>query len=129
MAGRFISKELFRKKAEERRDSEKLTDWVDLSQEIIYKIISLEQRESKDYGVCFIANLVDSAGRKERVWAPRKLVADLRDKRKPNEIPYILSLGQVKYDKTKKENKFDLSFQEDEGRIYIYEDEEISDAN
>ena len=123
--GRFISKELFTKKAEERRESEKLTDWVDLSQNIIYKIISLEQRDSKEYGICYITNLTDSAGRTERVWAPKKLVADLREKRKPNESAFILSLGQVKYDKAKKENKFDLSFQEEQERVCLFEDEEF----
>ena len=117
------------KKAEERRESEKLTDYKDLCQETIYKIVSLEQRESKEFGVCYLTNLIDSSGRKERIWAPKKLISDLREKRKPNETAYFLSLGQVRYDKQKKENKFDLSFQEGKDTVYLFEDEEISQFN
>ena len=94
----FINKSVFESKAKRRREEEKVLNWAELSQNVIYRINEVEVIEGGKYGTSYILFLVDIDNTKVKVWGSKKLISDL-ERKESHDIPYIISLGQEPYGK------------------------------
>ena len=108
----FISKQEFDDKVKIQKVEFKVKNWSDIEESIIYLIDTIEEKYSAKYGECYILHIEDDQGNKDKVWAPSLLITQIRERRKSDEIPYFVSLGQeVLTNKTI--NRFDLIFKKD----------------
>ena len=115
----FINRSLFESKAKRRREEEKVLDWSELSQNVVYQITKVEVIEGGEYGMSYILFLADIDNNKVKVWASKKLISELQRK-EPYDIPYIISLGQEPYGKTKTINLYDLAFEKEEEILSLF---------
>ena len=122
MASRFVSEQVFKTKVAEQKLADKVSNWDDLEQNTIYKVNYIHERVSEEYGICHILDLEDRDENKIRVWSPKKLIMDLKEKRKPKDQPYITSLGKGRYKKNIV-NKFDLMLEEGKEAFDLFEDD------
>ena len=112
----FINKSLFESEAKRRREEDKVLNWSELPENIIYRITEVEVVEGGQYGTSYILFLVDINNTKVKAWASKKLARELQRKEE-YDIPYIISLGQKPYGKGKTINLYDLAFERGEGII------------
>ena len=115
----FINKSVFEIKAKRRREEEKVLNWSELSQNVIYRINEVEVIEGGKYGTSYILFLVDIDNSKVKVWASKKLISDL-ERKESHDIPYIISLGQEAYGKSKTINLYDLVFEKGDKIISLF---------
>ena len=116
----FVSEEAFKAQADNERDAKTVHSWEKLEEGIIFAIIRIQDVFSTKYNTdCYILHLTDREENSICVWAPRKLITDLR-KRKPTERPFIVSLGQGKFRK-KTFNKYDLVLREAGEEIKLFD--------
>ena len=115
----FINKSVFEIKAKRRREEEKVLNWAELPQNVIYRINEVEVIEGGKYGTSYILFLVDIDNTKVKVWASKKLISDL-ERKESHDIPYIISLGQEPYGKSKTINLYDLVFEKGEEIISLF---------
>ena len=115
----FINKSVFEIKAKRRREEEKVLNWAELTQNVIYRINKVEVIEGGKYGTSYILFLVDIDNSKVKVWASKKLISDLEQK-ESYDIPYIISLGQEPYGKSKTINLYDLVFEKGDKILSLF---------
>ena len=115
----FINKSVFERKAKRRREEEKVLNWSELLQNVIYRINTVEVIEGGKYGTSYILFLVDIDNTKVKVWSSKKLVNEL-ERKEAYDIPYIVSLGQEPYRKTKTINLYDLVFEKGDQVISLF---------
>ena len=116
----FVSEEAFKAQADNERDAKTVHSWEKLEEGIIFAIIRIQDVFSTKYNTdCYILHLTDREENSICVWAPRKLITDLR-KRKPTERPFIVSLGQGKFRK-KTFNNYDLVLREAGEEIKLFD--------
>ena len=115
----FINKSLFESEAKRRREEDKVLNWSELPENIIYRITEVEVLEDGPYGTSYILFLVDKDNTKVKAWASKKLARDLQRKEE-YDIPYIISLGQKPYGKGKTINLYDLAFEKGEEIISLF---------
>ena len=115
----FINKSVFESKAKRRREEEKVLNWSELLQNVIYRINKVEVIEGGKYGTSYILFLVDIDNTKVKVWSSKKLVNEL-ERKEAYDIPYIVSLGQEPYGKTKTINLYDLVFEKGDQVIPLF---------
>ena len=75
-------------------------NWSESPENIIYRITQVEVDEGGQYGTSYILFLVDINKTKVKAWGSKKLICDLQRK-EAYDIPYMISLGQKPYGKTK----------------------------
>ena len=107
----FVSESAFSVALEQRLEEKKTAvAWEDLLLDTVYKITQIDKRISV-YGVCYILHLRTQDGTENTVFAPRSLVDDFRQRRKPGYSPYMISLGVETYKVNRhKKHKFELVF-------------------
>ena len=115
----FINKSVFEIKAKRRREEEKVLNWAELTQNVIYRINKVEVIEGGKYGTSYILFLVDIDNSKVKVWASKKLISDL-ERKESHDIPYIISLGQEPYGKSKTINLYDLVFEKGDKILSLF---------
>ena len=115
----FINRSLFESKAKRRREEEKVLDWSELSQNIVYQITKVEVIKGGEYGTSYILFLVNIENTKVKVWGSKLLISELQRK-EAYDIPYMISLGQEPYGKTKMINLYDLVFEKGEKIISLF---------
>ena len=115
----FINKSVFEIKAKRRREEEKVLNWSELSQNVIYRINEVEVIEGGKYGTSYILYLVDIDNTKVKVWGSKKLISDL-ERKESHDIPYIISLGQEPYGKSKTINLYDLVFEKGDKILSLF---------
>ena len=115
----FINKSLFESAAKRRREEDKVLNWADLSENIIYRITEVEVIEDGPYGTSYILFMVDRDNNKVKAWSSKKLIRELQRKEE-YDIPYIVSLGQKPYGKGKTINLYDLAFEKGEEIISLF---------
>ena len=115
----FINKSVFESKAKRRREEEKVLNWSELLQNVIYRINKVEVIEGGKYGTSYILFLVDIDNTKVKVWGSKKLVNEL-ERKEAYDIPYIVSLGQEPYGKTKTINLYDLVFEKGDKILSLF---------
>ena len=115
----FINKSVFEIKAKRRREEEKVLNWAELTQNVIYRINEVEVIEGGKYGTSYILFLVDIDNSKVKVWASKKLISDL-ERKESHDIPYIISLGQEPYGKSKTINLYDLVFEKGDKILSLF---------
>ena len=115
----FINKSVFEIKAKRRREEEKVLNWAELPQNVIYRINEVEVIEGGKYGTSYILFLVDIDNTKAKVWASKKLISELQRKQS-HDIPYIISLGQEAYGKSKTINLYDLVFEKGDKILSLF---------
>ena len=96
-----------------------MLNWSELSQNVIYRIKEVEVIEGGKYGTSYILFLIDIDNTKVKVWASKKLISELERKESHN-IPYIISLGQEPYGKSKTINLYDLVFEKGDKIISLF---------
>lgn len=106
----FISKEEFERKVEKQKELSKVTAWRDLRKWSIFKVILIERCRSEVYGDCHLLHFKDTSGELFRAWAPVRMIAQINEKRKPEESVYFTCLGFTKINATKTRNDFELTF-------------------
>ena len=112
----------FKRIADEQRVSthKEATKWHELGEGIVYRIRSIEKKNSR-FGVCHLLHCTvggGEAGEEGEIcaFAPRALIDDLKKRYQKDHIPYFISLGQGVCELTKhKKNLFDLIFVEEWG--------------
>ena len=109
----FISKQEFDEKVKIQKKEFQVKRWADIEESIIYLIDTIEEKYSVKYGECYILHIEDDKGKIDKVWAPSRLVTQIRERRKSDEIPYFVSLGQEVLNKNKTINRFELTFKKD----------------
>ena len=114
----FINKCLFESEAKRRREEDKVLNWSELPENIIYRITEVEVLEDGPYGTSYILFLVDRDNTKVKAWASKKLARNLQRKEE-YDIPYIISLGQKPYGKGRMINLYDLAFERGEEIISL----------
>ena len=87
--------------------------WTELDQNMIYKVISLAEKNSKWDAKCWLTIIEVEKGERLNIFAPRAMVEKIRRDRKKGESPYFMPLGNVVKD-AKTHNVFDLCFELDE---------------
>ena len=115
----FINRSLFESKAKRRREEEKVLDWSELSQNVVYQITKVEVIEGGEYGTSYILFLVNIENTKVKVWGSKILISELQRKKAYN-IPYMISLGQESYGETKPIDLYDLVFKKGEKIISLF---------
>ena len=76
----FINKSLFESEAKRRWEEDKVLNWSELPENIIYRITEVEVLEDGPYGTSYILFLSDIDNNKVKAWASRKLIRDLQKK-------------------------------------------------
>ena len=114
----FINKSVFENKAKRRREEEKVLNWSELSQNVIYRIKEVEVIEGGKYGTSYILFLIDIDNTKVKVWASKKLISEL-ERKESYDIPYIVSLGQEPYGKLR-QSIFTIKSLKKETKLYLY---------
>ena len=125
MAGnrKFITEEAFTKMVAVNREKDEVCNWADLSKNVIYLITRIQECYSVQYdGACWLLCLQNRQGDFVKVWAPKKLVTDIKERRKETEQVFMKSLGQVKYGH-KTSNEFDLCFEDTAEPIQLFHTE------
>ena len=126
MAGsQFVSDEVFALRANAIKEAEKTLNWIDLDQTVVYSITGIQERKSK-WGACWILYLLDRNGNRCKVWAPSRLINDLKKQRQQTDRPFIKSLGQIK-EGIKTINQYDLCFQNTQNPIQLFDKEHDMD--
>ena len=115
----FIKKSDFESRAKHRGEEDKVLNWSELSENVIYRITEVEVLEDGPYGPSYLLHMSDKDNNKVRAWGSKKLIRDLKTK-KENDIPYIQSQGQKSYGKGKTINDYDLAFEEGEEIISLF---------
>ena len=115
----FINTSVFESKAKRRREEQKILNWSELSQNLIYQITEVEVVEGSRYGTSYILFLADIDNNKVKVWGSKKLISELRRK-EAYDIPYMISLGQESYGEMKPINLYDLVFKKGEKIISLF---------
>ena len=123
----FINRSLFESKAKRRREEEKVLDWSELSQNIVYQITKVEVIKGGEYGTSYILFLVNIENTKVKVWGSKLLISELQRK-EAYDIPYMISLGQESYGKTKTINLYDLVFEKGEKIISLFTSSSLSSS-
>ena len=124
----FIQSDNFAEKVAERKERERVHNWVELEENKIYEITFIQERTSDKYGQCWILTAQDTDEGVIRVWAPNKLVQDIKILKTPNQRVYFCSLGKIRY-KKKIINGFDLVLDDTKQvQIDIFEDGEVSSS-
>ena len=114
----FIEKSTFESQAKRRREEDKVLNWSELSQDVIYRITEVEVLEDGPYGTSYLLYMSDIDNNKVKAWASKKLIRDLQRKEE-YDIPYMISLGQKPYGKGKTINLYDLAFEKGEEIISL----------
>ena len=96
-----------------------MLNWAELSENVIYRINEVEVIEGGKYGTSYILFLVDIDNTKVKVWASKKLISEL-ERKESHDIPYIISLGQEPYGKSKTINLYDLVFEKGDKIISLF---------
>ena len=111
MAEKFVSDSEFAKALESRLEEKRsAVSWSDLELNTIYKVIQVDKKVSV-YGVCYILHLRTEKGEELTVFAPRSLIEEFRQRKKPGFVPYLLSLGVETYKVTRhRKHKYELVF-------------------
>ena len=115
----FINKSLFESAAKRRREEDKVLNWADLSENIIYRITEVEVVEGGQYGTSYILYMSDRDNNKVKAWGSRQLIRDLKCKEE-YDIPYIQSQGQKPLGIGKTINVYDLAFEKGEEIISLF---------
>ena len=115
----FINTSVFQSKAKCRREEQKILNWSELPQNLIYQITEVEVVEGSRYGTSYILFLADIENTKVKVWGSKKLISELRRK-EAKDIPYITSLGQQPHGNNKTINIYDLVFEEGEEILSLF---------
>ena len=89
----FINKSLFESEAKRRREEDKVLNWSELPENIIYCITEVEVVEGGQYGTSYILFLVDINKTKVKAWGSKTLIRELQRK-EAYDIPYMISLVQ-----------------------------------
>ncbi len=119
----FISESQFKEKVESEKELNRIYNWAEVDQSVVYNILSIEVKDSEDYDNVYIGTFQDKYLEIIRVWLTSILVKDLRLNRKPTERAYIICLGQERFKKTKRFNKYELTYEEAGVLTPIFEDE------
>ena len=111
MAEKFVSDGEFAKALEARLEEKRsAVSWSELELNTIYKIFQVDKKVSV-YGVCYILHLRTEQGDELTVFAPRSLIEEFRQRKKPDFAPYLLSLGVETYKVTRhRKHKYELVF-------------------
>ena len=92
MALIFMSREDFCNTKEEQVE-EQIFSWRDFSQGEVFKVISLNFLTSKFNKECRLLTVANKKGDISKVWISKELATKLAQK-EPQQIPFIISLGQ-----------------------------------
>ena len=118
----FVTEDAFRQQAAAQREANKIHTWDELSEGVTFAIIRIQQVHSAKFNkICYILHLKDREENTLRVWSPSKLITDLREKRKPTDCPFIVSLGQAKF-KKKTFNQFDLVLEDTKEEFQLFDE-------
>ena len=115
----FIKKSTFESQAKRRREEDKVLNWSELPENVIYRNTEVEVLEDGPYGTSYIMYMSDIDNNKVKAWGSRKLIRDLKSKEE-YDIPYIQSQGQKSYGKGKTINVYDLAFEKGEEIISLF---------
>ena len=115
----FIKKSDFESQAKRRREEDKVLNWSELPENVIYRITEVEVLEDGPYGTSYILYMSDIDNNNVKAWGSRKLMCDLKSKEE-YDIPYIQSQGQKSYGKGKTINVYDLAFDKGEEIISLF---------
>ena len=115
----FIKKSDFESQAKRRREEDKVLNWSELPENIIYRITEVEVLEDGPYGTSYLLYMSDIDNNKVKAWGSRKLIRDLKSKEE-YDIPYIQSQGQKPFGIGKTINVYDLAFEKGEEIISLF---------
>ena len=126
----YMTKEEFEQMVMINKENDKILTWLELDGDIVYNITRIEERFSKKFnGPCWILHLIKKEGEEPfKVWSPKKLVEDIKTRRRTTERVFIMSLGQEYY-KGRTFNKYDLVFKDSNEVINIFDGEEQEDRD
>ena len=127
MASIFISREDFDNTKEELVE-EQILSWRDFPTGEVYKVLSLNYLISRFNKECRLLTVAYKKGDITKVWISRELASKLAQK-EPNQIPFIISLGQEPRG-VYKVNIYELSFKSSKTEYQIlYENEPKEEEN
>ena len=127
MASIFISREDFYNSKEDQVE-EQILSWRDFPTGEVYKVLSLKFLISKFNKECRLLTVANKRGDITKVWISRELASKLAQK-EPNQIPFIISLGQEPRG-VYKVNIYELSFKSSKAEYQIlYENEPKEEEN
>ena len=115
----FINKSIFESQAKRRGEKDKVLNWSELSQDVIYRITEVEVLDDGPFGRSYILYMSDRDNNKVKAWGSRQLIRDLRRKT-DYDIPYIQSQGQRPFGMGKIINVYDLAFEKGEEIISLF---------
>ena len=115
----FINKSIFESQAKRRGEKDKVLNWSELSQDVIYRITEVEVLDDGPFGRSYILYMSDRDNNKVKAWGSRQLIRDLRCKT-DYDIPYIQSRGQRSFGMGKTINVYDLAFEKGEEIISLF---------
>ena len=70
----FIKKSIFESQAKRRGEEDKVLNWSELSQDIIYCITEVEVLEDGPYGTSYLLYMSDKDNNKVKAWGSKKLI-------------------------------------------------------
>lgn len=112
-----MDKATFVRKVEERKESMKVTAWIDLPNNCL-QLISIEKKNSR-YGECFLGTSRDKeAGVNFLCWFSNRFVKEIERRYTAGDSIYWMPLGceKKRQDGTRR-NLYEIEFQEDEDQI------------
>ena len=115
----FIKKSIFESQAKRRGEKDKVLNWSELSENVIYRITEVEVVEDGPFGTSYILYMSDRDNNKVKAWGSRQLIRDLKCKEE-YDIPYIQSQGQKPFGIGKTINVYDLAFEKGEEIISLF---------
>ena len=113
---RFISADDFQKHKEPR-----ILSWVDVPTDKIWRVLNITSKEAA-HGTAYILHLADEQERRMLVWCSQLLVRDIFEKRSEKQQVFLISLGQKIRKNGKKLNLYELTFDDTDRVIKIFDD-------
>ena len=66
----------------------------DFDQKIRYKILRIQEKESRFQTKCFLPEIMTRRGQRSKIFAPSAMVQRIKEERKSNQSVYLIPAGQ-----------------------------------
>lgn len=90
----FVDKEKVLQSVEKYKHDISTIQWQDFDQKIRYKILRIQEKESRFQAKSFLTEIMARRGQRSKIFAPSAMVQRIKEERKSNQSVYLIPTGQ-----------------------------------
>ena len=119
----FVDRNKFLESVENYQREHSTVKWMDLDQKICFKILRIQEKNSKFQNKCYLTEVMTRGGQRSKIFAPSAMIHRIKEERKPGQSVYFMPAGQ-KIQGSKTHNMFWLYMENEMDAPELLIDEE-----